>query len=126
MTLYYFLLIVVTEVLLVAGQIFWKLGMKANPFNMSLILQPYILIGFGIYGIATVIWMFVLSKVDVSIAYPLNSMGYVFLLFAAWLVLGEEITVPKIVGIIVITIGIVILAMDASSVEKFIRLFSRR
>jgi multidrug transporter EmrE-like cation transporter len=48
--------------------------------------------------------------VDVSIAYPMLSLGYVVNAFAAWYLFGEVMSVQKLVGIGVILIGVVVLA----------------
>src|SRR5882724_7964093 len=51
---------------------------------LSVILQPYIIAGLGCYVLSVGIWIVALSRVDVSIAYPLLSIGYVVNAFAAW------------------------------------------
>ncbi len=63
-----------------------------------------------------VVWILGLSRVDVSVAYPLLSMGYVVNALAAWWLFGEVITLQRVVGIAVILIGVVIVARSAAPV----------
>ena len=55
-------------------------------------------------------WIVGLSRVDVSIAYPMLSLGYVVNAFAAWYLFGEVLSVQRLVGIGIILIGVVVLA----------------
>ena len=60
--------------------------------------------------ISVVVWIVGLSRVDVSIAYPMLSLGYIVNAFAAWYLFGEVLSVHKLVVIGVILVGVVILA----------------
>ena len=51
-----------------------------------------------------------MSRVDVSIAYPMLSLGYVVNAFAAWYLFGEVLSVQRLVGIGIILIGVFVLA----------------
>jgi multidrug transporter EmrE-like cation transporter len=75
----------------------------------SVIINPGILIGLSLYALSVVVWMYVLSKLEVSVAYPLLSIGYVVNLFlAAWL-FDEPVTTYKLIGIGLILLGVIIL-----------------
>jgi multidrug transporter EmrE-like cation transporter len=54
-----------------------------------------------------------LSRVPVSVAYPLLSIGYIVNAFAAWYLFGESLTAQKLVGIAVICIGVWLVAKSA-------------
>jgi len=56
-----------------------------------------------------VVWIVGLSRVDVSIAYPMLSLGYVVNAFAAWYLFGEILSLQRLVGIGIILIGVVVL-----------------
>jgi len=85
---------------------------RANilPIAFRLATQPPIIGGLACYVISVVVWIVGLSRVDVSIAYPMLSLGYIVNAFAAWYLFGEVLSVHKLVGIGVILVGVVILA----------------
>ena len=58
------------------------------------------------YAISILMWMAVLSKVEVSFAYPFLSVGYVVAALVGYYFFGESLTLTRIAGIIVICIGV--------------------
>jgi drug/metabolite transporter (DMT)-like permease len=56
------------------------------------------------------IWFYVLTKVDLSIAYPFLALSYVLVLLFSWLILGESISALRIVGVSVISCGVILVA----------------
>ena len=66
--------------------------------------------GLCLYGISVITWIAGLSRIDVSIAYPLLSLGYVVNAIAAYLLFGEIISWQRALGIGIILIGVYILA----------------
>jgi len=56
------------------------------------------------------IWIAALSRVDVSIAYPMLSIGYVVNAVAAWYLFGESLTASRLLGIAIIILGVVIIS----------------
>jgi multidrug transporter EmrE-like cation transporter len=62
------------------------------------------------YGISIVSWMVVLSKAEVSFAYPFLSIGYVISAVIGYLFMGESLSTIRIAGIAVICIGVVLIA----------------
>ncbi len=74
-------------------------------------LTPTFLVALVLYGLAFVIWIWLLSKDSLSILYPLGlSLNVIFALVSASLFLGETITVHQIVGIGIIILGIFVVA----------------
>ena len=61
-------------------------------------------------SISVVVWIMALSRVEVSIAYPMLSIGYVVNAVAAYLLFGEAVGVQRLVGIGVIIVGVYIVA----------------
>jgi multidrug transporter EmrE-like cation transporter len=57
-----------------------------------------------------VVWILALSRVDVSIAYPMLSIGYIVNAVAAWQLFGEPMNLGKVVGIGIIIVGVYVLA----------------
>ena len=77
---------------------------------IKVVTQLPILGGLACYGISLVVWIIGLSRTDVTIAYPMLSLGYVVSAFGAWMFLGEAISPQRLVAIGVIVVGVVLLA----------------
>jgi multidrug transporter EmrE-like cation transporter len=77
---------------------------------IKVITQWPILGGLACYGISLVVWIIGLSRTDVTIAYPMLSLGYVVSAFGAWMFLGEVIPPARLLAIGLIMIGVVLLA----------------
>ena len=80
------------------------------PVGWKLATEPHIAAGLGCYVISVMVWIMALSRVEVSIAYPLLSVGYVVNAIAAWYLFGEAVTPLRLLGIGVIIIGVVLVA----------------
>jgi multidrug transporter EmrE-like cation transporter len=80
------------------------------PVGMKIAVQPHILGGLGCYVVSVVVWIMGLSRVPVSIAYPMLSVGYVLNALAAWYLFGESITAQKLIGIGFIIVGVFLVA----------------
>ena len=61
-------------------------------------LNPYVLSGIAIYGFTTLVWLVILSRVKLSIAYPMLSSGYVLSILFSWLLFKEAIPKVRIIG----------------------------
>lgn len=57
------------------------------------------------------LWVVVLSRVEVSYAYVFNSIGYIVLTVCAYLLFNESISVYKIVGMAVVIVGLIIMSL---------------
>ena len=116
-----FLLILTGVLLNAAAQLLLKAGTRAVgqfefaaanvlPIGWKLGTNPYIAGGLTCYVISVVVWIMALSRVEVSIAYPMLSIGYVVnALLALWL-FCEAVSLTRMVGIGVIIIGVFIVA----------------
>ena len=80
------------------------------PVGWKLATQPCIVAGIGCYVVSVVVWIMALSRVEVSIAYPMLSVGYVLNAAAAWYLFGESVTPMRMLGIGVIILGVFIVA----------------
>ena len=102
---------ILTGVLLNAGaQLLLKAGTNAAPLGLRLAIEPHILAGLACYVVSVVVWVVALSKVPVSMAYPMLSIGYVLNAIAAYYLLGETLTPMRLAGIGVIIVGVFIVA----------------
>lgn len=82
----------------------------AWPAALSLIAEPYLWLGLGCYGVSVVVWILALSRVDVSVAYPMLSLGYVVNAVAAWWLFSETLGPHRVAGIAVVILGVIILS----------------
>ena len=80
------------------------------PIGAKLALNPPILAGLGCYVVSVVVWILALSRVPVSVAYPMLSVGYIVNAVAAWLLFGESLAAQKLVGIGFIIVGVFLVA----------------
>jgi len=114
---------IISGVLLNAcAQLFLKAGTNAlggaihltaaNWFQtfVKVITQLPILAGLTCYAVSLVVWIIGLSRTDVTIAYPMLSLGYVVSALGAWMFLGEIIPPQRLVAIGFIMVGVVLLA----------------
>lgn len=83
---------------------------SALPIAFRLATQPALVAGIGCYGLSLLVWIAALSRVPVSVAYPMVAIGYLFNAFAAWAWLGESLGAQKLVGIGFIILGVWLVA----------------
>jgi multidrug transporter EmrE-like cation transporter len=110
MTLVSFWFILGGVLLNATAQLLLKAGTNAMPLGIRLAIEPHILAGLACYVISVVVWVVALSRVPVSIAYPMLSIGYVVNAIAAWALLGETVTTMRMAGIAVIVVGVFMVA----------------
>lgn len=121
MNIIIFILIIISVLLNTAAQLALKAGMfqvgafdfsweNIIPITIKIIAAPWIIFGMLIYVGSVSIWLMVLSRTPVSIAYPITSLGYIATAFAAYYIWGENLTLTRITGIIVILIGVYLVA----------------
>src|SRR5215213_9354950 len=110
MTLVSFWFILGGVLLNAAAQLLLKAGTNAMPLGIRLALEPHILGGLACYVVSVVIWIVALSRMPVSIAYPMLSIGYVVNAVAAHYLFAETVTPMRMAGIGIIVLGVFIVA----------------
>lgn len=112
-------LIILNAITLVIGQFLWKAGLerKVNPFEsfrsiIDLVFSPFIMGGLVLYGLTTILWLFILSRVQISIAYPMQSVAYLISVFGAYFIFGESLTWMKVLGCLVILVGVAMVSLS--------------
>ena len=80
------------------------------PVATRLAFEPHIVAGMVCYAVSLVVWIMGLSRIEVSIAYPMLSLGYVINAAAAWYLFGESLTAMRIAGIGFIIVGVCLIA----------------
>lgn len=117
------LLLIVVSVLLSSGsQISLKYGMTSpnvkiamsSPMGLSRILSiglsPLVFLGLCCFGLSAIVWLFVLSQVPLSTAYPFVALGIVITTSAGFFLFGEMMPTTKIFGICLIVGGVLAVA----------------
>jgi multidrug transporter EmrE-like cation transporter len=82
---------------------------------LQIVFQPWVFFGLAMFVISMASHMFVLSKVDLSFAYPFLSLAYVAVAVCAWMIFGEELGAYKLAGIAFICVGTVLIAQSGHS-----------
>ena len=75
-----------------------------------LIFNVPIIAGLGCYVLSVVVWILALARVEVSVAYPMLSLGYVVNALAAWWLFNESLSGARIAGIGIILVGVWLVA----------------
>lgn len=101
------------------AQILLKFGMRNFGKNLisitaipSLISNMYVIFGAALYGASFILWLYVLSKVKVSYAYPFISLSYVLVAVLGTFMLGEKLTISAWLGICFVVIGVVLIGVS--------------
>lgn len=116
-----FLMAASSIVLSVLAQFVLKAGMSgvsvraalAKPFSIdtvvSVLTDRFIVGGFLLYGLGALVWLGVLSRWDVSKAYPLVGLGFAMTVAVGWLA-GESFALARVVGVLLICSGVWVVA----------------
>lgn len=122
MTLRLFLLILASVSLSALAQLALKIGTngaatgRANGIGgeMGGLLQsPMVFVGLGLYGFGALLWLFVLGRAPLSLAYPFVGIGFILTMLAGMLWLNESMSAARIAGTLLIALGCVLVARSA-------------
>ena len=80
------------------------------PIFIAIATSPLVVIGLASFGLSAILWLFVLSRVSLSSAYPFVALGIVITVVAGRFLLGEPIAVAKILGVGLIVAGVLLVA----------------
>ncbi|MCC7080002.1 MAG: EamA family transporter [Burkholderiales bacterium] len=108
-----------------AAQLLLKAGANGvGPIELSdaglgalrtVLISGWMFAGLACYALSVLVWILALSRVDVSVAYPMLSAGYVVTSIAAWWLFGEALTPLRLAAIGLIIVGVCLLAASARS-----------
>ncbi|MDE1846178.1 MAG: hypothetical protein KGH53_02770 [Candidatus Micrarchaeota archaeon] len=98
--------LVVSTFLGAVGQLAFKIGVSSSlPINLAL----YVIVGFVVYAISTVLYFYILSRTHLSWAYSFGGLSYIFTTILALTVLGEAIPFLRWAGVLTIAIGVALI-----------------
>ena len=84
-------------------------------FLGNAVTNQYVLLGFLLYFISAISWLIILSRVNLSIAYPMISVGYIVIVLVSKYVLHEEVTTLAIAGTLLICFGVFLILRSIPS-----------
>ncbi len=76
------------------------------PVGLQVAANPFVLAGIFAYVVSVGVWLLVLSRVEVSFAYPLLSVGYIVNAVAGYYLFQENLSLTRITGILIIIAGV--------------------
>ena len=74
------------------------------------IFTPYVFMGFVCYGLSSLVYLWVLSKLSLSFAYPFVALSFVIVIVLSWWLLGEDLPPLRVVGVGLIMVGVLTVA----------------
>jgi drug/metabolite transporter (DMT)-like permease len=128
-----FALILFSVVLGVLGQLSLKRGVTAassgaysvitrsldiksiTSFLNSAVHNQYVLLGFLLYFVSAISWLIILTRVNLSIAYPMISVGYIVIVLVSKYVLHEQVSALAILGTLLICFGVFLILRSMPS-----------
>jgi multidrug transporter EmrE-like cation transporter len=88
--------------LLIAGNLFEKLFVALT--------NVYVVAGISMYLFSMILWLVVLSKIDVSVAYPFVGLGFIITMVLGFLILNEQISTMRVMGTILVVCGVLMVS----------------
>lgn len=77
------------------------------------VLHPTVLIGLAVYGIGTAMWVFAVSRREISYLYPLTALNYAVVALGGKILFHERISTGRWIGIAVVALGVVLMQWSA-------------
>jgi drug/metabolite transporter (DMT)-like permease len=108
------------------GELFLKRGMNEIgtfdfasvsaivPTLIKVFTNPYIWIGFIGFGGGSIFWLSVISRVPLSLAYPLLATSYIIIVVESWIFLGEGLHPLRVIGSLVVGVGVALVGLSES------------
>lgn len=112
-------LILASVSMAIFGQLLLKTGVDKTSHKAGdafvriiakVISQPYVIAGLLLYGFSAFIWLYILTKVELSFAYPFLALSYIGVLVLSSILLGESFNLYKLSGSLFIITGLLIIS----------------
>jgi drug/metabolite transporter (DMT)-like permease len=122
MTLKTFSLIITCVSLSALSQMIMKVGMSSPQIQSALssglgvdtawkvATNMFVVLGLGLYVFGAGLWLYVLSRVDVTVAYPFVGLGFILTMLLGWLFLHEGVGLLRLGGTLLIVAGVVLVS----------------
>jgi drug/metabolite transporter (DMT)-like permease len=103
------------------GQILLKKGMASmGPLTLvpeflggllwRMATNPFVIGGLCVYGLSTLFWLTALSRVPLTYAYPFISLNLVVIMLVSWGLFGEQLSWPRVLGTLIIGLGVLLIS----------------
>lgn len=103
----FYILAVFNSILISIGQLFLKKSSMIVSTNfIDKLMNIHFIIGIITYGLSTLLWIVILGRIKISVAYPIMSLSYVFVMIGSKVFFGEVIKNNQILGMALILIGV--------------------
>lgn len=124
-----FVLLFVSVVFAIAGQFTLKAAMeRIGRIGTAQVSEPLVTVtralgeprlwlGLTLFGVSALFWLVVLSRVPLSVAYPIVGLSYVIVVILSRYLLHEHIPPLRWVGAVVVAIGIAIIGFSSKSIS---------
>lgn len=76
----------------------------------SILMNVWVIGGFGLYFAGAIVWLFVLARVEVSFAYPFVGLGFILTLLLGKFVMGDVVTLSRVIGTLLVSAGVLLIA----------------
>jgi len=122
MTLKMFSLIITCVTLSALSQMIMKMGMSSPHIQSALTsdiglstawkvaTNLYVVLGLGLYVLGAGLWLYVLSRVDLTVAYPFVGLGFIMTMLLGWLFLHEDVGMLRMGGTLLIVAGVILVS----------------
>jgi len=74
------------------------------------LVQPFVTAGVALYAVSALVWLVVLSRVELSFAYPMISVGYIAVVILSRLIFHEQVSAIRVLGTLVICVGVILIS----------------
>ena len=109
--------VLISVLLNVSGQLCIKKGaLVKGPLDLHLsrilwtvyhaFSNPFIILGLFLYGVSAFFWIIALSRVDLSYAYPVLSLGYIIIMLLSYWLFQENLSTLRVLGTLTVVIGL--------------------
>ncbi len=107
------LLCLLNTALMVTGQILFKVGSQGKELSsivdmIKLMFSPIVLFALCLYAGTTMLWLYILSKVDISFAYPIQALAFPVVMIVSAFIFHEQIPTMRWIGVAVIFVGVLL------------------
>ena len=77
---------------------------------LAMLGNGYVMLGLAMYATSAVVWLLVLARLDVSVAYPFVGLGFVLTMLFGYLFFGEQVGLARIAGTVLVVAGVVLIS----------------
>ena len=111
-----YMLLLLNVTMLTIGQILFKVGLqKIGGVNLTnawkALFVPSVTVAITLYALSTLVWLTILSRMPLSVAYPMQSIAYIFSMIAAAIFFHEPVSIVKWIGGVVIMVGVILISL---------------